>query len=300
MYDQMMNQQYPHMQPTGGYYYQGYQGQPTPVQKINNILTPEQIDKLTSQGEFDLGISDEELAKALCNHRSKDGMSDTLVFDPVTGVARCTTCGYTFRPIQSDESVDEIKSAVEKIIDILQTIKILYVDLPPQAHKDFFPILAMLQKIPQLFEYASKNFSKHESFNWQYSRYNMNGVQMLANLNNIFNGGGYQAYQPMGGPAPYQQGFAPQQPVQPMGNPFGYPGAQPQQPVQPMGNPWAAQQPVPTMANSAWSPMPQTPGYQPQPYQGFAPQPAQSTTPAPTTVDTTADDKAQVQKDITV
>jgi hypothetical protein len=299
MYD-MNNQQYPHMQPTGGYYYQGYQGQPAPVQKINNILSAEQIDKLTSQGEFDLGISEEDLNRALCNHRSKDGERDTLTFDPVTGVARCTICGYTFRPIDSNETADEIKSSVAKIIDILQTIKILYVDLPPQAHRDFFPILAMLEKIPQLFEYASKNFSKHETFNWQYRGYNMNGVQMLANLNNIFNGGGmYQQPQMMGGPAPYQYqqpGFAPQQP---QGNPFGYPGAQPQQPM--MGNPWMQQNiSAPTMNGSAWTPMSsQAPGYQPQAYQGFNPNPAQATTPAPTTVDTKSE-TAEVKKDIMV
>lgn len=285
---------YPHMQPVGGYYYNGYQGQPTPVQKINNILTPEQIDKLTSQGEFDLGITEEELNRALCNHRTKDGMQDTLTFDPVTGVARCTICGYTFRPIQSDESPDEIKSAVAKIIDILQTIKILYVDLPEQAHRDFFPILAMLEKVPQLFEYASKNFSKHESFNWQYNRYNMNGVQMLANLNNIFGGGMYQQQPMMGAPMqnPYgaPQGFV--QPQQPQANPFGYPGAQPQQP---MMNPYQPQQPM------MWGgmPQPQAPGYQPQPYGGFNPNPQQSTTPAPTTVEPAAED-AQVKKEVKI
>jgi hypothetical protein len=125
---------------------------------------------------------------------------------------------------------------------------------------------------------------------------------MLANLNSIFNGG-YQGYQqPMGGPAPYQQGFAPQAPVQPMGNPFGYPGAQPQQPM--MGNPWAQQQMAPNMANSTWTPGAQAPGYQAQPYQGFAPQPAQSTTPAPTTVEAaptaTAEEAPQVKKDIMI
>lgn len=295
MYEQ--NQQtYPQMQPAGGMYYNGFQGQPTPVQKINNILSPEQIDKLTSSSVFDIGITEEDYAKAICNHRSKDGTSDTLVFDPVTGVARCTICGYEFRPVDNSESIEDIKAAVDKIVDILQTIKILYVDLPPQAHKDIFPMLATLQKIPKLFEIASKNFSKHESFNWQYNRYNgMNGVQMLANLSNMFGGGGNGMYnqqyqqpmynqQPQMGWAPQQPqmgGWAPQQPMynqQPqMGNPFGYPGANAQQPV--MGNP-----------------------YNPPQYQGFVA--SQNTTPATPTVEpnTSTDDKpkAEVKKEITV
>ena len=292
MYEQMNQQTYPQMQPMGGMYYNGFQGQPTPVQKINNILSPEQIDKLTSSSVFDIGITEEDYAKAICNHRSKDGTSDTLVFDPVTGVARCTICGYEFRPIDSSESVDDIKAAVDKIIDIMQTIKILYVDLPPQAHKDIFPMLATLQKIPKLFEIASKNFSKHETFNWQYSRYNMNGVQMLANLSSMFGGGNgmySQPYNPqmqqpmqpqMGGwgqqPMMNNGWGAPQQPQQPMGNPFGYPGAN-QQP-QMMGNP-----------------------YQPQQYQGFVPQPQQATTPATPTVEPSASaEKAEVKKEITI
>lgn len=285
MYEQNNQQPYQHMQPMGGMYYNGFQGQPAPVQKINNILSAEQIDKLTSSGGFDIGISEEDYAKAICNHRSKDGSSDTLVFDPVTGVARCTICGYEFRPVDSSASADDIKEAVDKIVDIMQTIKLLYVDLPPQAHKDIFPMLAMLQKVPKLFEIASKNFSKHETFNWQYSRYNMNGVQMLNNLNSMFGGGGMynqpQYQQPMMGgwntpQQPMMGGWgAPQQPQQPMGNPFGYPGANPQQPMM-MGNP-----------------------YQPQPYQGFTPQPSQSTTPATPTVDA-AEEKAEVKKEITV
>ena len=299
MYDQSMNQQpYQHMQPMGtmgGYYYNGFQGQPTPVQKINNILTPEQIDKLTAQSEFDLGISDEDFNRAICNHRSKDGTQDTLTFDPVTGVARCTICGYTFRPIQSDESSDTIKEAVDKIVDILQTIKILYVDLPPQAHKEIFPMLAMLEKVPKLFEYASKNFSKHESYNWQYSRYNMNGVQMLNNLNNIFGGGMMYQQQPMGMGAPMgtPQYQAPQ--PNPYANPFGYPGAQPApqygQPM--MGGQQMGWQPGP-------APMP-NPAYQAQPYQGFVAQPTQSTTPATPTVEPAATtETAEVTKKVTV
>lgn len=295
-----MNAQQPiHMQPAnGGYWYNGYQfqGQPQPVHKINNILSAEDINSLTAQSEFDLGISEQDYKRTLCNHRSIDGEKDTLTYDPVTGVARCTICGYTFRPIESGESIEDIKAAVAKIIDILQTIKILYVDLPPQAHKEIFPMLAMLEKVPQLFEFAAKNFSKHEAYNWQYSHYNMNGVQMLANLNNVFGGGMYQ--QPYGNPYGPQMGGQWQQPMmnqwqqpqnvapmapQPMGNPFGYPGAQSQNAPfsAPMGNP-----------------------YQPQPYGGFTPQPAQSTTPATPTVDvnttTEKNETAEVKKSVVI
>lgn len=255
-------------QPMGGYYYNGFQGQPAPVQKINNILTKEQIDKLTQNAEFKIGLTEEELLRALCNHRTPEGDRDTLVYDPATGVARCTICGYQFRPVQQNESPEDIKQAVERLVDILQTIKIMYQDLPENAHKEFFPVIAMIEKIPALFEFAAKNFAKHETNNWQYSRYNMNGIQQLNNLSAIFaNGGMYaqpQMQQPMMGqpqwqPAPMMQ---PQMQAAPAGmNPFGYPGAG---------------QPNPAFGGFG--------GYQPQGYAGFTPQPAQATTPVTPTV----------------
>ena len=84
----------------GGYAYQGMQN-PTP--KFTNVLTQEQIKQLQQkQQQFSLGLTEEERLRGICNHRSADGNSDTLVFDPVTGTARCVICGHEFKPIDPD------------------------------------------------------------------------------------------------------------------------------------------------------------------------------------------------------
>lgn len=248
-----------------------YQGMVQPMQKFNNVLNQEEILKLQQKSqEFSLAITEEEMLRGVCNHRNADGTGDALVFDPITGEARCTICGYKFRPVDADSTIDNIKDSVANVIDILQTIKLMYMDLPANAAKEYFPIIPLLEKIPQLFEFAAKNMTKHEAYNWQYNNGNMSGVAMFNNLQNMFASGmgfnpamGYgMPQQPMMGqpvqPNPALQGGygMPQQPMmgQPGVNPFGYNGASMQ------------------------------PQYAPA-SQGFAFVPNQATTPAQPTVD---------------
>ena len=223
------SQQQPFM---GGYYYGGVPAQQ--AQKFNNVLTAEEIKSLQQKdAQFSLGLTQEEILRGICNHRNPEGDGDSLVYDPVTGEARCTICGYTFRPVESGITPEQIKDDVANVIDLLQTIKLMYIDLPAQAAKDYFPIIPLLEKIPQLFEYAAKNMTKHDAYNWQYSNRNMGTMAMFQNLNNMFGAMGAMQYQqpqfygqPMGQPA----GFPNAAYQQPQMNPFGYQGASQYQP----------------------------------------------------------------------
>lgn len=257
----------PAMGAMGGY---AYNGMAQPVQKFNNPLTPEQIKRLQQkQDQFSLGLTEEEMLRGVCNHRNAEGTGDALVFDPVTGVARCTICGYQFRPVEANVTPEEIRDDVDRIVDILQTIKLMYIDLPAEAAMEYFQIIPLISKIPQLFEFAAKNMAKHETFNWQYNNRNMGTMTMFQNLQNMFAGGAMNPNMGMQmGMAPQQPGYgfnpamgmAPQMsaPVAPT-NGFGYPGASMAAPQAPAYNP-------------------AVPNYQ------FTPNPAMSTMPvAPTT-----------------
>ena len=256
MFDQTQN---PQMMPPmmGQYQYQPQQQ----VHKQMNALSAEEIKQLQQErSQFSLGLTTREMLQGSCTHRSIDGMSDSLTYDPVTGVARCSICGYEFKPIEAETSLETIKDSCDTIVDILQTIKILYTDLPADAAREYFQIIPLIGKIPQLFEFAAKNFAKHEANNWQYNNYNMGGISMLNNLNNMFGMGmGGMAPQPM-----YQQPMMnPQQPTMagypqaaygaPMGgNAFGYQGASQ---VPPQGyaatNPGFQYQPTPQATPAA-------------------------------------------------
>lgn len=248
----------------GGYQFNGMQNGQMP--KIPNVLNAEEIKELQQQrSQFSLGLTKKESLQAACNHRTADGMQDTLVYDNVTGIATCTICGYQFRPVEAEATYETIKEASDRLVDILQTIKIMYTDLPAEAAKEYFQIIPLIGKVPQLFEFAAKNFAKHEYNGWSYNNHNMGGIAMLQNLSSMFGGGmqpnfvqqpqfnGYamNPQQPVG----YPNGMAPQMPGQ---NPFGYPGASaPMMGMPQMGAP--VQQPV------AGGYAPQTQGYTYQP-----------------------------------
>ena len=271
----------------GGYQFNGMQNGQMP--KIPNVLNAEEIKELQQQrSQFSLGLTKKESLQAACNHRTADGMQDTLVYDNVTGIATCTICGYQFRPVEAEATYETIKEASDRLVDILQTIKIMYTDLPAEAAKEYFQIIPLIGKVPQLFEFAAKNFAKHEYNGWSYNNHNMGGIAMLQNLSSMFGGGmqpnfvqqpqfnGYamNPQQPVG----YPNGMAPQMPVQ---NPFGYPGAS-----APMG-----------MAPQMGAPVPQQPaGYAPQ-TQGYAYQPNVAAPDAPA-APTVADDT--VKQNVTV
>jgi len=206
--------------------------------RIASTLTPDQIRMLRNQGStFSLGLTEEEMLRAICNHRSEDGLSDTLVYDPVTGVAKCTICGYEFRPVEPNVDYETIKEDIKRVEDIIQTTKLMYIDLPQDAAKEYYPILGLLEKLPQLMEYAAKNMAKHDNYNYMYDTRNMGAAAMFQNLSNMFSNMSmnYQAapQQPYNGyyqqPAGYPQAAYPQ----PNMNPFGFNGVAPQQPYAP-------------------------------------------------------------------
>lgn len=219
-------------------YYTGQQMQP---QKIMNVLSAEEIKDLQqNSNDFNLGLTQREQAQAVCNHRSLDGTRDSLTYDPATGTARCTICGYEFQPLEPTTSIEDIKASCDGLNNILQTIKIMWPDMAAPAQREFFTIIALITKIPDLFKFAAKNFNKHEFDAWNQQN-SPAGMAMLQNLGTIlganqqFMGGApmmsqpmYQQPQPFMG-APMQQPMGsvvqPQPMSAPMGNPFGYQGA---------------------------------------------------------------------------
>lgn len=211
--------------------------QPQQVRQTN-FLTADEVQKLIKkENQFSLALTETEKLKAFCNHHKPDGSGDALVDEP-DGSVRCSICGYKFRPLDAHTTTKEsLQAAVEEVDDILQTIKMIFVDLDPAVAREYFQIIPLLERIPEFFERAVKNYSSHEIYNpYSTNGRNMSTAQMFAALTGFFNGGSNmfnQQYQqaPMGA-APQQQFQG--QPM--MGNPavfgngFGYMGAAPQQP----------------------------------------------------------------------
>ena len=206
--------------------YQGapYQfAQPRKVLPYTNALTEEEkkLLKQTNPG-FTLALTPEEIARAKCTHR--DPQTHTLTVDiDQNGVCTCRQCGSTFNILEA-VTPDTIAIAVNSVVDIAENAKMLYVDLSPEVITGFFPMIAMLKKLPQLYEIAQKTFMS-DSGSDILSGFN-NNVNPWMMMNHVTNGGGMN----MGMGMPY--GY-PQQPVmqQPNYN-YGFNNySYPQQPV---------------------------------------------------------------------
>ena len=217
----------------GGFAPTGYTQQPVAPQKTKNVLTPEEIKALRKTVDsFSLGLTQDETLRGICFHKDENGQ-ETLM-DNGDGTVTCTVCGYTFDP-QQNCSEEMLQGYVNDIVDVLQTIKLLYIDMPTEAAREYFQIIPLINKIPKLFKIASDNFNRHENYN----NFRYNGAPNTINLYNMLNSGALNpgfAQQspygvPMGQPAPVQpNAFA-----QPQSNGFGFgmPTAVPPQGYQP-------------------------------------------------------------------
>lgn len=177
-----------------GFYYNPQNGTQY-ASKQSSSLSAEEYNRLVKQeNPFSLALTETEMLRGICNHRTLDGTKDTL-FQDTDGTVRCEVCGYRFNPVDPNLSKEDVQDAVNLITDILQTIKLLFIDMPLPAQREFFQIIPLLDKVPQLFELAVKNFNKHENYNlWGYRGQNMGTLNLFNMLSGVLNGTA-----PMGG-----------------------------------------------------------------------------------------------------
>lgn len=251
----------------GGYgYQQSYAyGASVPKPLMTNPLTDEERSLLARKEDlFDLKVTPQELAYAVCTHKRGDK------FDVVSdgeGNVICQTCGARFRPDDVDEKY--VQETTDRMMNIMQTMKFIGVDLNSDLIRQYFAMIPYIKRVPKLFKAVNKSFQKYNDLN-PAQPMNM-GQNVVGMFNSLINpavpiGGYYNPY-PYGQPAtPFmaQQGqmvnggqtpFYAQAPQPAQGQYFG-------QPVQPMG--YAPQQGMPAAPMN----QPAAPNAQAAPQQG--------------------------------
>lgn len=218
--------------------------------------------------EFVLKSTDEEIAKAKCTHRDPKARATTLV-QTETGSWKCTQCGEEFNFV--DVPVETVQQYVASIIDILQTTKLMYVNMPPQAVTAYFNMIPFLEKLPKLYQIAQNAF--RQSTGQQTLQGYGYSQDVWSQLSNAVANPGY-------GVPVAPNGYMYQQPMQPQ---YSYS----QQPVYPQYNGF--------YADPSFNPVQQSP-VQPQYYaQGPAQQAAAGPSPAGYTQETTQPQQQQTQ-----
>ena len=243
----------------------GYTAPNRPQPRFTQPVTQE-MSKMIFAQEDDLSvkISPIEKAKNQCTHKYP-GTGQLALVESGSGkpgdedldLVTCRVCGETFHLVV-DPGAEVIK-VTERMRDILQSIKTMYLDIPENFVKEYFQILTLLERAPALFEKASKNFK-------MYDGYNTNPVGVYPGMNSFQQVGSLIGGMNMGGimPQPYGYGGYPgygYQPAQPgyyQPNNNGYP-------QQPGYYPNQQQAPVQAAPQQSWpvnaygQPVPPTP-----------------------------------------
>ena len=172
-------------------------------------LTKEDMALLKQKApQFSLAISQVDALKAICTHRNEQG--EQLIQNN-DGTVTCAICGTKFTPVNADQkTVDEIFKAA---VNCLETIKIMYMDIPDDVTRAYFQMTPFLEKGPQLYQIATDHYQRYS-----------NPSVIAGNYNN--GGNAFALYSAMMNPGAMMGMGMPQQ------MPYGQPGmAQPTNPV---------------------------------------------------------------------
>lgn len=213
----MMNNQYNNQPYYGNMpYNQGaiYNGQPQQMRRTNP-LSNEEIASMRNKTPFSLAITQDELTRGICFHVDENG-NPTTVTEP-DGSTTCTLCGATWN--SNELTAEQVQEATNNILSVLQTIKLMYINFPDKAAREFYQIIPLIGKVPQLYKIAADNFRTFEGYQNGYYNGMPNPFMLFGQVvggNGYANAFQYQQTQPMDYGAPmsqpvYQQSY--QQPV---------------------------------------------------------------------------------------
>lgn len=229
--------------PMGGYPTNGYYYQEAPKVSMTQGITPEEMKTLSTKSSgFNLNIPEEEMLRSFCTHRYENRYAVT---EDDEGNYTCAICGTKFKGFNGTTA--EAREVANNMVDLMETIKMRALTLPPKTIRDVNQIIPIIKRIPDLYDQSLNDFKR--SFGNQNNGYiygqDTNAFAAYQNMVNPMAGNGYYdpaLQQPVFGAQPMYQQPMYQQPMyqqpayqQPMNQQFTQPMYQ--QPQQ-QGNPF--------------------------------------------------------------
>ena len=222
-----------------------YAPQHPPIPKNTQPLTKEEIAKLQKDVErFSTKLTEEDILKSRCTHRTNN---DSTLVQNSDGSFTCAICGENI--MLEEYTPQQVEEIVSKFVNLLDVIKVQFMDLPVDVACEFFQIIPYCKRVPQLYEIAHENFSRYAGYNpIGANPVNQNPSYNVWNSFNQMTGGmgAYPYYQgyPYYGQQPMTGGYYPNnvQPQQQTGMQYASP-TQMQQNQMLMGNPMYTAEP---------------------------------------------------------
>ena len=148
--------------------------------KVQSWLQANEISELKKNvSDFSLSVSQEDMLRGFCNHRNEDG--STSLIDNGDGTFTCAICHHKFS-INPDASEENVAKATQLILDLLQSIKLMYVSMPQNIGREFFQIIPLIEKIPKLYKIAANDFKRFDNINGYVDGMPVNAFALFSNM----------------------------------------------------------------------------------------------------------------------
>lgn len=226
MDNNMMNNYYYGQQQMGQPYYAGYDPNmySYPAMGYNNIPTPANQNALTAEeiqilknarpaSKIELSIDRTDVLRSMCCHK-ENGRDVVVQVNDGSGDVWCPICQKRWKPDMKTK--EEVQELVTELVDQMENAKWTG-DLPTDLTRELFTLIPLLNKYPDIHEYAMNTFNKYYSAR---GMYNAQDTNIYGMFNSLF-GAGVPATGYMGAPmqgyygqqqTPVQQGYYNQAP----------------------------------------------------------------------------------------
>ena len=254
-----MNNYYYGQQVMGQPYYGGYDPSmySYPSYGFNNIPTPANQNALTAEeiqilknarpaSKIDLSIDRNDVLRSMCCHK-ENGRDVVMQVTDGSGEVYCPICQKRWKPDMKTK--EEVQELVVELTDQMENAKWTG-DLPVDLTRELFTLIPLLNKYPDIHEYAMNTFNKYYSARGMYNAADTNIYGMY---NSLFSGAGTPATGYMGAP---MQGYygQQQQPYFNQTNQQGYYGQQPSYVPNATANPMVNPMQAPTYGVNPMAP----------------------------------------------
>ena len=186
-----------------------FNNQPQP--ELQSSLTNEEIQALKADrpgsSVLNLNVDKNDVIRAMCNHRfnspNGNGFLDAVQYiTDGSNDVYCPICGERWH--LDELTKEDVQMLIKQLIDSMQNAKWAG-NIPISVTRDYFAMIPLLRKYPDLYEYSMKNFNRAMNQNGMY--YTADAMP-YAQYDAMFPGGSASYMNPyQGGYGYYQQGY---------------------------------------------------------------------------------------------
>ena len=138
----------------------GYTNIPTPANQ--NALTAEEIQILKNArptSKIDLSVDRNDVLRSMCTHKD-NGRDVVMQVNDGSGDVFCPICNHRWKPDM--KSKEEVQELISELTGQMENAKWAG-DLPVDLTRELFTLIPLLNKYPDIHEYAMNTFNKYYS-----------------------------------------------------------------------------------------------------------------------------------------